>query len=88
MSAEPKKKNILFRIYDRIYEILASPLLWLGDRKPLTQKIIIFGFLIGMVILVLILHTFHTESSCKAKYDLCVQQYDACMEHSKYKVNH
>ena len=31
-------------IFHRIYEILALPLLWLSERKPMTQTIIIIGF--------------------------------------------
>ena len=79
MSAKPKK-NILYRIY----EILAFPLLWVGERKPSTQKIIIICFFAGIIALTCFLHIIsQTETSCKAKYDLCVQQYDACMEHAK-----
>lgn len=79
MSAKPKK-NILYRIY----EILALPLLWLSERKPMTQTIIIIGFFAGIIALTCFLQIIsQTESSCKAKYDLCVQQYDACMEHAK-----
>ena len=75
-----QKRSILSRIID----IIITPAIWVGERKPVTQIVIIVGLLFTIIIVTGILHDrFRTESDCKARLDICVKQYNTCMKHAK-----
>lgn len=75
-----QKRSILSRVID----IIITPAIWVGERKPVTQFIIVIGFALTVIIVTGILHDrFRTESDCKARLDICVRQYNTCMEHAK-----
>lgn len=75
-----QKRSILSRIID----IMATPFIWVCEREPGTQFVIVVGFLLTIIIVTGILHErFRTESDCKSRLDLCVKQYNVCMEHAK-----
>lgn len=75
-----QKRSILSRIID----IIITPFIWVCEREPGTQFVIVVGFLLTIIIVTGILHDrFRTESECKSHLDLCVKQYNTCMEHAK-----
>lgn len=75
-----QKRSILSRIID----IIITPAIWVGERHPAIQIVIVVGFLITIIIVTGILHDrFRTESDCKYRLDVCVKQYNTCMEHAK-----
>ena len=71
-------------IFSKIIDIIVTPAIWVGEREPVTQIVIIVGFFFTIIIVTGILHDrFRTESDCKYRLDVCVKQYNTCMEHAK-----
>lgn len=75
-----QKRSILSRIID----IIITPAIWIGERHPVIQIVIIVVLVFTFLMVVGFLHDrFRTESDCKSRLDLCVKQYNVCMEHAK-----
>lgn len=75
-----QKRSILSRIID----IIITPAIWIGERHPVTQIVIIVVLIFTTLMVTGILHyRFRTESDCKYRLDVCVKQYNTCMEYAK-----
>ena len=75
-----QKRSILSRIID----IISTPAIWVGERHPVIQIVIIVGLVFTILMVAGILHDrFRTKSDCKYRLDVCVKQYNTCMEHAK-----
>lgn len=71
-------------ILNRITDIIATPGMWFFEREPVTQFVMVIGFFLTIIIVTGILHEkFHNESDCQSRLDICIRQYNTCMENAK-----